>query len=378
MAAHELRPLNKTPVFVEEDHHHVLPHIFRCVGAKHLPISGNAMIHFDSHPDLLLPSGIEAKDVTNVYALYGKLSIENWILPACYLEVIDTVVWIAPPWSNQIPEGHHKFLIGRHRQSNRVLMTCLQNYFVAEGIICDPKDLEETKEVNLYVLQLGENPMNMANLNFLREVLVSKSVILDIDLDFYSTRNPFLSLYNEINLYQSLKQIYTFTPVPPELSGDERLAFALGSCAQRRELLESLDCLTTHLAQGGSLSSYEGPGSEFTQQFGMLMKSIQQNCGKSERIDWKLIHDAGCTCDDTDLPHHVSTNEEISILLRQTRVFLQSLSVNPVMVTVCRSSLDEFCPTNQVEMIQSQLIELLQSLVGDDKLDIRHGYQEQD
>ena len=60
MAA-ELRPLPKTPVFVEEDHHHVLPHIFRCVGAKNLPTFGNALIHFDSHPDLLLPSDIVGK-----------------------------------------------------------------------------------------------------------------------------------------------------------------------------------------------------------------------------------------------------------------------------------------------------------------------------
>ena len=59
--ADELRPLPKTPVFVEEDHHHVLPHIFRCVGAKNLPTFGNALIHFDSHPDLLLPSDIVGK-----------------------------------------------------------------------------------------------------------------------------------------------------------------------------------------------------------------------------------------------------------------------------------------------------------------------------
>ena len=69
----DLRPLLKTPVFVEEDHHHVLPHIFRCVGAKYLPTVGNALVHFDSHPDLLIPSDIVADDVKNVYSLYNKL-----------------------------------------------------------------------------------------------------------------------------------------------------------------------------------------------------------------------------------------------------------------------------------------------------------------
>ena len=117
----ELRPLPKTPVFVEEDHHHVLPHIFRCVGAKNLPTVGNALVHFDSHPDLLLPSDIVANDVKNINSLYDKLSIENWILPACFLGVIDTVVWVAPPWSNQIPEGQYDFVIGKHNRTNKVL-----------------------------------------------------------------------------------------------------------------------------------------------------------------------------------------------------------------------------------------------------------------
>ena len=128
MAA-ELRPLPKTPVFVEEDHHHVLPHIFRCVGAKNLPTVGNALVHFDSHPDLLLPSDIVANDVKNINSLYDKLSIENWILPACFLGVIDTVVWVAPPWSNQIPEGQYDFVIGKHNRTNKVQKK-LQNFFL--------------------------------------------------------------------------------------------------------------------------------------------------------------------------------------------------------------------------------------------------------
>jgi hypothetical protein len=385
----ELRPLNKIPVFVEEDHHQVLPHIFRSVGAKHLPANGNAMVHFDSHPDLLLPANLQASDASNVYVLYEKLSIENWILPACFLGVIDTVIWVAPPWSNQIPQGKHEFLIGRHKQTNQVLVTCLQNYFIAEGLICDPAELVDTKSISLYVVQLtAENPpAKMNDLNLLREVLANKTAtILDIDLDFYSTRNPFLGLYSEINLYQTLKQIYTFEALPNSDTGSsllvsggqaDRLKHALVSCGKRKALLESLDDLTSHLAQGSPLQFYEGPASsDHVGQFGLIQRSIQSNCGKSEHIDWKMIHDAGCTCDDTDLPHHISSNEEISILLRQTRMFVQHLQITPAIVTVSRSSLDEFCPENQVEMIQSQVVELLQNLVGgSDKLDIRLGYQ---
>ena len=151
-------------------------------------------------------------------------------------------------------------------------MTCLQNYFIAEGIICDPRELVETKEVTLYVIKITENPLPMNNLNYLREVLSNKSVILDIDLDFYSTRNPFLSLYSEINLYQMLKQLYRYEAVPLDLHGDDRLTAALRSSNQRKELLEGFDNITTHLAQGLNVGSYDGPGISKLTDFGFSKK----------------------------------------------------------------------------------------------------------
>ena len=86
-------------------------------------------------------------------------------------------MWVKPPWSNQIAEGHYNFLIGRHKDSNLVKITCLQNYFVAEGIICDPKELMDTKEINLYVIKLSQEPVNMSQLNHLRESMVGKHII---------------------------------------------------------------------------------------------------------------------------------------------------------------------------------------------------------
>ena len=71
--------------------------------------------------------------MNNVYNLYDKLSIENWILPACYLGVIDVIVWIKPPWSNQIKDGRYDFKIGKQKGTDKVLISCLQNYFIAEG-----------------------------------------------------------------------------------------------------------------------------------------------------------------------------------------------------------------------------------------------------
>ena len=67
-----LRPLKKVPVFIEEDHNDVLSHIFRCVGAKHLPTSGNVLLHFDSHPDLGLPFNFNHS---------VSISLESYLFP---------------------------------------------------------------------------------------------------------------------------------------------------------------------------------------------------------------------------------------------------------------------------------------------------------
>ena len=42
------------------------------------------LVHFDSHPDMLLPKDLKAEDCYNKGALFEKISIENWILPGAF------------------------------------------------------------------------------------------------------------------------------------------------------------------------------------------------------------------------------------------------------------------------------------------------------
>ena len=78
-------------------------HLLRCAGAGRIPLDPKVtMVHFDSHPDLLLPSDVTDQEVRDVPVLMERLSIESWIMPLVYMGILDTVVWVRPWWSKQV------------------------------------------------------------------------------------------------------------------------------------------------------------------------------------------------------------------------------------------------------------------------------------
>ena len=87
------------------------------------------------------------------------------------------------------------------------------------------------------------------------------------------------------------------------------------------------------------------------------------------------MHDAGCTWDDTELPHHVSTREEITNMLNATRRLLDPLP-RPKLVTVARSSLDDFCPPEQVDSIQQGVISALEEKIPQELIELHFNYRE--
>lgn len=52
-------------------------------------------------------------------------------------------------------------------------------------------------------------------------------------------------------------------------------------------------------------------------------------------VNFDLLHEAGCTCDDTELPHHVSSQEQITLLVDATQEFLSHIK-RPTIITMAR------------------------------------------
>ena len=329
---------------------------------------------------MLIPQDLTSEESLDKYKLFEKLSIENWILPGVYIGVLRTIVWVCPWWCNQIQPGEYSFQIGRNKKTNLLSVTCLESYYISEGLFTTLDNLDNVREVKLIVIKLPEGG-DVTGGRDLRDQILSVEeqlaevdhYILDFDLDFFSTLNPFISLYSEAGLYQKLRDLYSLTPVPANLESEAKVQLAVRATQERLELLDSLSSIFTFLEADENLSMYEGPGENLTGPVTDIVQSVRKHYPR-HHVDWKMVHDAGCTFDDSELPHHISSSAEINSLLRTCEQFLDMLGKVPTIVTISRSSCDDYCPVHQVEDIQSGVLNLLKIKYGN--ITEHHCYKE--
>ncbi|XP_053253067.1 UPF0489 protein C5orf22 homolog isoform X2 [Podarcis raffonei] len=402
-----LRAYAALPVWVVEDHHEVLPFIYRAIGSKHLPASDICFVHLDSHPDLLIPVNMPADTVFNKESLFSELSIENWIMPAVYAGHFSHVLWLHPPWAQQIEEGTHRFLVGKDTSTTTIRVTCPDDYFLSDGLyvpagqlegekslqlsVClvDPSEAAGTREESRAVpsakkLKLsGGNAANTSAASsskdvpplahscagkeaggfenrtpvrettdslwgrkdghpvpellehILQAIQKGSAYVLDIDLDFFSVKNPFKEMYTQEDLLD---------------------------CVENRvHQLEDLEAAFADLCDDDTEENLQrwasSPGMK------LLVQLVHSLKNRMETPDYEMVHQAGLTCDYSELPHHVSTEQEIESLVQAVERLLRNLP-KPTLVTIARSSLDDYCPAEQVQLIQEKVLNVLHLAYG--------------
>ncbi|NXI53661.1 CE022 protein, partial [Chloroceryle aenea] len=420
----------------------VLPFIYRAIASKHLPASNISFVHLDSHPDLLIPVNMPADTVFDKETLFSELSIENWIMPAAYAGHISQVVWLHPPWAQQISEGKHHFLIGKDLSTTTIRVTGTDHYFLSDGLYVPADQLENQKPLNLHVILinpaeasngkeengevasakrqklstddtasttpasssagLGDLDCSTPNLKKnevqntsapnkaerLSECLASSSLgnsecsirevvkevcqvlqkgdayVLDIDLDFFSVKNPFKEMYTQTE-YELLQELYNFKK-PHRNATEEDLL----DCVENRvHQLEDLEAAFADLCDNDDEETLQ----KWASYPGMkpLVQLIHSLKNRMESPDYEMVHQAGLTCEYVELPHHISTEEEIESFIQSVKILLKDLP-KPTLVTVARSSLDDYCPSEQVDIIQEKVLNLLSSVYG--TLDVHLDY----
>ncbi|KAM8818678.1 UPF0489 protein C5orf22 homolog isoform 2-T2 [Rhynchonycteris naso] len=395
-----LRCYTELPVWVVEDHQEVLPFIYRAIGSKHLPDGNISFVHFDSHPDLLIPVNMPADTVFDKETLFGELSIENWIMPAVYAGHFSHVIWLHPTWAQQISEGKHHFLVGKDTSTTTIRVTSTDHYFLSDGLYVTEDQLENQKPLQLDVITV--KPYKLCNHQEENDAVSSEGLeedavaqrrvqtclepscshssesqgcqtavntgeilgilkkgdafVLDIDLDFFSVKNPFKEMFTQEE-YTILQELYQFKKPGTNLTEEE-----LVDCVDTRiHQLEDLEATFADLCDGDDEETVQkwasNPGME------SLVPLVQSLKKRMDVPDYEMVHQAGLTCDYSELPHHISTEQEIESLIQSVYYLLKNLP-KPTLVTIARSSLDDYCPSEQVDTIQEKVLNVLRSLYG--------------
>ncbi len=179
------------------------------------------------------------------------------------------MVWVRPPWSSQLTDGEREFEVGVEASSGHLRVTCAEPYFASEGISCAREEMERAAKVRLLVVPADDHaiarkvPLVATELRWHPDIHPPPRVVfyppsqvcqflgppdgetgllLDVDLDFFSTRNPFLDLHSRANLYGRLRALYSFEPYPKGVGeGEVMTNYALEASKSRARLLDELE-----------------------------------------------------------------------------------------------------------------------------------------
>jgi hypothetical protein len=182
-----------------------------------------------------MPPPITTVDCQDVHrltdALSGEGGIAEFILPlVANNHITERIIWVKPPWSNQFEDGDYVFRVGdvKSKDDRAAVMgvTCCEPYYFDDGIVYEESELMNVHEVKLSVSTGFES---------IRFDSVSPW-ILDICLDYFYTKNPFVdemnSLFEKSGVVDPLSLLHSFRRFFSSLRF--RRSGSLLSCQERR------------------------------------------------------------------------------------------------------------------------------------------------
>lgn len=208
--------MSKLRVFIIEEHteaYEVL-HLAARRGLIHL--RSCRMVHFDSHPDLSCFDHIQPEHLTDRTELCHRLrnsedGISSFILPAIAVGLLKDIVWIKPPWTNQIPTGNYPGLVFGWTSEDtgcKMAIASELDYWADDGnsVPCQ-KLLSNQKSFDLLVCSLEDWISSNQSRAFLNDQVCGNGMstrsssshktkhvqthwVLDICLDYFSCSNP--------------------------------------------------------------------------------------------------------------------------------------------------------------------------------------------
>ncbi|KAL7065586.1 hypothetical protein AAHC03_04591 [Spirometra sp. Aus1] len=188
-------------------------------------------------------------------------------MPSVFAGHIDHVVWLHPEWSKQLNNRRSAtYSIGTIRDTQLLSVNIPEDYFVDEGSFWPSEEMDSPVSFGLTVATIHEaNTLCKVCVDII-SVLLNHAFILDVDLDTFSTCDPFRNFYSD-EQFALIDKLFT-PPRMPVLSdvdatSDPEVVFSAATLAAkvtsvaRKAQLSQLKDWMMILSSGVSLPSSE-------------------------------------------------------------------------------------------------------------------------
>lgn len=179
--------------------------------------------------------------------------------------------------------------------------------------------------------------------------------ILDIDLTFFSTINPFIGLYKKAQVYPLIEEIFAHK------LAENNTPEEIKKCQDYREKqIKELEHIFMFLDENRKMPPTKEP-SERYKKVEELKEKIERHF-EDRHIDWKHIFDAGCVSNRFQLPVHQTEREKVLEMLDGCfSQILECFPCPPAVVTIARScEYDCFVPMKDCNYIEQNLVQILE------------------
>jgi len=381
-------------VTVVDAHHHALIPIWDAVQAEELPPTGVKMLHFDSHPDMgvfgsELNVASQRSQVARVKKLLPQIfvnsfnqaeclrlsDIATWIPTLVFQGLVGEVIWVCGAWCNQFPVGSVDLVVGRWTKNGMMRIgvpgdnwTEIVSYWVTDDGIVSCKELEMQRPWKLHIVKFEKDcSLRLAQVQKIAAICMHSPWILDIDEDYLSVQNPYSVQFKQFFGDKVFDQLLRTWGAEVNDDEEDRYPTALMQIARKRvyRLSEakygqhrSVREAVSKLAKGRSRSM----ATELMSEFRMLCQDVLDFDKNGSRylqglhVDINFLIDSGSL---TDLPHHISTLSEITLLLESTSRLFDAIGTPPGVVTVATSRADEYTPEAQAYAINDMVLTFL-------------------
>ncbi|KAI9916118.1 hypothetical protein PsorP6_018211 [Peronosclerospora sorghi] len=373
-------------VIIVDDHHHCLSDIHLAIRRRFVPFSNIHVVHVDAHPDLSFPSVADTSAIFTPETLYELLDnsvagIAEFLLPLVFAGHVNQITWLKPWWATQIPTGRFQQLaVGKRTINGTMGVTSELFHFVENELFCPLEDLNMSS-IRYFDLFTTETISSTNATNVAAEAIAtarqnSKSYILDIDLDYFSTWNPFRKdLEARIGESKVTKVVKVFSSVRFMQNSRQHV-----TGKQRNEEKKTFDELMNRLKAVDTREDATIRRSEWlhlqkdfivlyddTVEVDKMLDDFYQVL-ETYREDEATRREIWTNGSFLTLPHHESSQKEIERMILELEQFLHTHKLDhtnpPVLITIAKSVGDEYLPPYQVKETLSSVLQMLERLYG--------------